>query len=298
LNKASGDLKKKEAEAVKQEELRREEELRRKEEEAKRLADEARRKEEESERKERELEEKRKADEEEARRRREQEDADAKRKAMDDEAKKAADEEARKREKAEKKAAKEAERKRKEAEDKAKSKLDEDAAAEEERKKREAERAFEEEIERMKRENEAIRNQLEGVKKKLIGKIKVTVVEARGLPKSDHLNHKSDPYCVLFLERQKEKTRTVKKTLNPKWQAEFEFYVSEPNASLEVSVFDWNRIFADELLGKTTVAVSSLRDGATEDKWFPLAGKEAKKEKGKEVVAGEIRLVLTYNLEK
>jgi len=185
------------------------------------------------------------------------------------------------------------------AEDAAKRRAEaEAAAAEEERKRKEAERAFEEEIERMKRENEAIRNQLEGVKKKLIGKIQVTVVEARGLPKSDHMSHKSDPYCVLFLERQKEKTRTVKKTLNPKWQADFEFYVSEPGASLEVSVFDWNRLFADELLGKVTIPVSSLRDGATEDKWYPLTGKEIKQAKGKDKVAGEIRLTITYKLEK
>jgi len=319
LNKASVDLKRKEAEALRQEELRKEEELKRKQAEAERLAREAalkeadtakkdeelRRKEEElkklaadSERRERELEERRKLDEEEARKRREQDEAAAKKRAAEEEARKSAEDEAKKREKAEKKAQKESERKKKEEEDKLRAKSDGDAAAEEERKKREAERAFEEEIERMKRENEAIRNQLEGVKKKLIGKIQVTVVEARGLPKSDHMSHKSDPYCVLFLERQKEKTRTVKKTLNPKWQADFEFYVSEPNACLEVSVFDWNRIFADELLGKASVQVSTLKDGATEDKWFPMTGKEAKKEKGKEGAAGEIRLILTYKLEK
>jgi len=145
----------------------------------------------------------------------------------------------------------------------------------------------------MRKENEAIKKQLEGVKKKLIGKISVTIVEARGLPKSDHIGGKSDPYCVLFLERQKEKTRTVKKTLNPKWQAEFEFYVSDPQAVLEVSVFDWNRIFSDELIGKTNIPVSELKDGKTDDRWHPLLGKEGKKDRN----AGEIRLILTYRCE-
>jgi len=167
---------------------------------------------------------------------------------------------------------------------------------EEERKRKEAEEAFEKERLRLQKENEAIRDQLRNVKQKLIGKLQVVVTEARSLPKSDHLSKKCDPYCVLFLERQKEKTRTVKKTLNPKWQAEFEFYVSEPGASLEVSVFDWNRIFSDELIGKVNIAISSLTDGATEDKWYPLVGKEGKKDT--KTGAGENRLSLTYRCDK
>jgi len=276
-------------------------EARRKEEEARRKEEEERRKREDEERQRREEEERRKREEDE-RKRKEDED----RKRAEDDAKRREEEARRKEEedaraKAEKKAKKaseaaDAERRAKEDEEKRRREA-ETNAEEEERKRRDAEKAFEEERERMRKENEAIRNQLEAVKKKLIGKIGVTVVEARGLPKSDHMGSKSDPYCVLFLERQKEKTRTVKKTLNPKWQAEFEFYVSDANAALEVSVFDWNRIFSDELLGKVTIPVKEMKDGVTEDKWFPLTGKEGKKKDTKES-AGEIRLVLNYKLER
>jgi len=290
LHKASKDLASGEAKR-REEELRRkeEEERRRREEEerAKRDAEDAKRREEEEKRR-REEEDRLRREAEEAKRREEEarKAEEAARLKAEKKAKKAADADAARLE-AERRAREEEERRNRENA----------ANAEEDEKKRSAaEKAFEEERERMRKENEAIRNQLDAVKKKLIGKIGVTVVEARGLPKSDHMGSKSDPYCVLFLERQKEKTRTVKKTLNPKWQAEFEFYVSDINASLEVSVFDWNRIFSDELLGKTTIPVKEMRDGSVEDKWFPLTGKEGKK-KEKES-AGEIRLVIAYKLER
>jgi len=249
-------------------------------------------KDEEAKRKAREDEERRLAEE---RRLRELAELEAEKKRKEEEAENARlamEEERRLREKEEKKNKKA----QKKLEDE-KRKTGEEAAAreEEERKRKEAEEAFEKERLRLQQENEAIKNQLKNVKQKLIGKIQVVVTEARSLPKSDHLSKKCDPYVVLFLERQKEKSRTVKKTLNPKWQAEFEFYVSEPGANLEVSVFDWNRIFADELIGKVNIPVSSLTDGATEDKWYPLVGKETKKDK---TGAGEIRLQLTYRCEK
>jgi len=168
------------------------------------------------------------------------------------------------------------------------------AAEEEARKRKEAEDQFERDRQEMARKNKELQSQLDGVKKKLIGRLSVTVIEARGLPKSDHLGGKSDPYCVLFLERQKEKTRTVKKTLNPKWQAEFEFFVSDPKASLEVSVFDWNRILSDELIGKAEIPVNSLEDGKKKEAWYQLEHKESKKKES----PGEIRLSLLYNLQK
>jgi len=261
--------------------------------------DAAKEKDEEAKRKAREDEEKKRLEEErrlaEERRLRELAELEAEKKRKEEEAEKARlamEEERRLREKEEKKNKKT----QKKLEDE-KRKTEEEIAAreEEERKRKEAEEAFEKERLRLQQENEAIKNQLKSVKQKLIGKIQVVVTEARSLPKSDHLSKKCDPYVVLFLERQKEKTRTVKKTLNPKWQAEFEFYVSEPGANLEVSVFDWNRIFADELIGKVNIPVSSLTDGATEDKWYPLVGKETKKDK---TGAGEIRLQLTYRCEK
>jgi len=254
-------------------------------------SDSVREKEEEARRKAREDEERRLAEE---RRLRELADLEAERKRKEEEAEKARlamEEERKRREKEEKKT-----RKAQQALDDEKKNSEEEIRKreEEERKRKEAEDAFEKERLRLQQENEAIKAQLNNVKKKLIGKIQVVVSEARSLPKADHLGKKSDPYCVLFLERQKEKTRTVKKTLNPKWQAEFEFYVSEPGANLEVSVFDWNRIFSDELIGKVNIPISSLKDGATEDKWYPLVGKEGKKDRN----AGEIKLQLTYRCEK
>lgn len=58
----------------------------------------------------------------------------------------------------------------------------------------------------------------------MIGKIVVTVKEAKSLPAMD-VGGKSDPYIKLKLENQEFKTKIKKKTLNPKWEQKFELYV-------------------------------------------------------------------------
>eukprot|EP01089_Gocevia_fonbrunei_P012896 TRINITY_DN3164_c0_g1_i2.p1 TRINITY_DN3164_c0_g1~~TRINITY_DN3164_c0_g1_i2.p1 ORF type:complete len:422 (+),score=167.06 TRINITY_DN3164_c0_g1_i2:461-1726(+) len=165
-------------------------------------------------------------------------------------------------------------------------------AEEEARKRREAEEAFEEERRRLKAEADLLRAKYEGARARLIGKLKVVIIEARGLKSTNRIGGKSDPYCVLFLERQKEKTRTVKKTLNPRWEAEFEFFVSEATAALEISIFDWNRFLHDEFLGKVIIPTQSLPDGKDVDEWFTLEGN-----KKSDKVTGEVKLRLCYRKE-
>ena len=53
------------------------------------------------------------------------------------------------------------------------------------------------------------------------GTLKITVAEARGLPIMDSATKSSDPFAKLSLGEQSEKTETVKKTLEPKWNQEF-----------------------------------------------------------------------------
>jgi len=48
----------------------------------------------------------------------------------------------------------------------------------------------------------------------------IGVIEARGLMGLD-LRGKSDPYCILTVERQREKTKKILNTINPKWDAGF-----------------------------------------------------------------------------
>jgi hypothetical protein len=150
------------------------------------------------------------------------------------------------------------------------------------------ERAFEDERKRLEDENKKLKESLRAAKAKLIGKLKVTVVQARGL------HSKVDPYCALFLERQKERTRTVKKTKEPKWNADFEFYVSEREAGVEITLFNRNWIFSDDFLGYVSIPVSNLGDGQEVNEWYPL---KSRKKNPKEKSRGELKLRLLYTLE-
>jgi len=112
------------------------------------------------------------------------------------------------------------------------------------------------------------------------------VLEARGFAK------KYDAYCQLFLERQKERTKTVRKTKGPTWNADFEFYVSEPDAQLEVTMFHRHIIVSDAHIGHIAIPVSSLTDGEESTDWFPLV---AKKKTDKD--PGELHLRILYSKE-
>jgi len=251
-----------------EEERRKVEELER---ERKRREDEERRRKEDDEKKRREI------AEAQDRARRETED-ELRRKQAEDEAKRKAlemEEEERRR------------REQKKRDDEDRSKRDrEDADRDAEEKRREEE--FEDERRRLQAENEKLRRELGEAKAKLIGKLKVTVIEARQLRKKN-----PDPYVVLFLDRQKEKTKTVKKSHEPKWESEFEFYVSKADDALEVTLFDWNWIFHDDFLGKMEIKIADLEDGEETEHWYKLQPK-----KKKEKVSGEIKLKLLYRKEK
>jgi len=162
---------------------------------------------------------------------------------------------------------------------------DKDMLVELERERQEALLREQQELERIRRENDELRNRLNQLKSKLIGKLKVTIVEARGLRVSDTFGVKPDPYCTATLERQREKTKTQKKTQSPKWEAEYTFYVSDPNAELDIVIWDHERFSKDAVLGHVVIQPYTLQDNVEVAKWYPLQPKKTDKK-----VTGEILL--------
>eukprot|EP00211_Chloroparvula_japonica_P002479 CAMPEP_0119127662 /NCGR_PEP_ID=MMETSP1310-20130426/6125_1 /TAXON_ID=464262 /ORGANISM="Genus nov. species nov., Strain RCC2339" /LENGTH=438 /DNA_ID=CAMNT_0007117941 /DNA_START=87 /DNA_END=1399 /DNA_ORIENTATION=- len=87
---------------------------------------------------------------------------------------------------------------------------------------------------------------------------KVTVVECAGLDAKDS-NGKSDPYCSLIFQNSKRKTKTVKKTLNPKFHEDFTFPITHAEqAVLLVQVYDWDRIGKDDFIGETHIDIRNI----------------------------------------
>ena len=83
---------------------------------------------------------------------------------------------------------------------------------------------------------------------------------------------KSDPYAVLKFGKQKDKTKTIKNTLEPEWVHHTEFKVPDSGADkILVEVFDADKLGKDKSLGKVEVDILDLAGG--ESRWFTLQGK-------------------------
>ncbi|XP_075899876.1 E3 ubiquitin-protein ligase NEDD4-like isoform X9 [Nelusetta ayraudi] len=94
--------------------------------------------------------------------------------------------------------------------------------------------------------------------------LRVKVIAGIDLAKKDIIGA-SDPYVKLSLyvaDENKElalvQTKTIKKTLNPKWNEEFFFRVCPQNHRLLFEVFDENRLTRDDFLGQVDVPLSHL----------------------------------------
>ncbi|GLD58435.1 E3 ubiquitin-protein ligase NEDD4 isoform X2 [Lates japonicus] len=95
--------------------------------------------------------------------------------------------------------------------------------------------------------------------------LKVKVLAGIGLAKKDILGA-SDPYTRLSLydpingELTSLQTKTIKKTLDPKWNEEFYFRVNPRKHRLLLEVFDENRLVQEHLSSQTTVTAPLLSE--------------------------------------
>ena len=106
-----------------------------------------------------------------------------------------------------------------------------------------------------------------------LGKIHVTLIEAKDLVKSDMIG-KSDPYAIISHGNQKFKTNTVKNSQNPQWNYDADFNVPDQgDGRIKVDIFDADRIGKDKPLGSAYFDVDEvMSNGIIPPAWYPLKG--------------------------
>jgi ethanolamine ammonia-lyase large subunit len=95
----------------------------------------------------------------------------------------------------------------------------------------------------------------------------LSVISGTSLKAAD-INGKSDPYCTVNIKWSGDsenfdhsfQTRTIMRTLDPKWGAKFSIFVEEFPITFTFSVFDKDFIDADDLLGHSVYVAKSLDD--------------------------------------
>ncbi|CAM8905694.1 unnamed protein product [Rhodiola kirilowii] len=90
-----------------------------------------------------------------------------------------------------------------------------------------------------------------------LGQLQVTVVQGKKLAVRDFKS--SDPYVILKLDDQQvAKTKVISSCLNPVWDEEFSFSVTEPAGVLKLEVFDKDRFKSDDKMGHAHISLQPL----------------------------------------
>ncbi|XP_076854484.1 extended synaptotagmin-3 [Brachyhypopomus gauderio] len=107
------------------------------------------------------------------------------------------------------------------------------------------------------------------------GVVRVHVIEAQDLVAMDTVmmglvKGTSDPYAVLRVGNKRFQTKTIKETLNPRWNEVYEFVIHEaPGQELEVELFDEDKD-KDDFLGRFNLDFGEVKKEKEIDKWFTL----------------------------
>ncbi|VAI20514.1 unnamed protein product [Triticum turgidum subsp. durum] len=134
--------------------------------------------------------------------------------------------------------------------------------------------------------------------KRPVGILLVKVSGAQNLEKKGLLGSKSDPYVKLKMsgDRLPSKKTTVKRSnLNPEWNEEFKFVVTDlENQSLVVDVFDRAQVGKHEKMGMNRVLLSELAPDETKVMTLNLLKTMDSNDIQNEKSRGQITLEVTY----
>jgi Ca2+-dependent lipid-binding protein len=108
--------------------------------------------------------------------------------------------------------------------------------------------------------------------KKPVGVVEVKIIRATNLMKKDFMG-KADPYVKIQLVNTmlSKTTRAKMNTLNPEWNQTFKLPVQDlKSQSLELQVFDWEKVGAHDKMGMQVVPLKDLQENVPKLQTVPL----------------------------
>lgn len=93
-----------------------------------------------------------------------------------------------------------------------------------------------------------------------IGVLAITVFNAHGLKGSEALGNTVDPYAVFSINNREElaRTKVIHETKNPTWNETKYILINNLSETLTVSIFDYNDIRKDKLIGVVNIPLETL----------------------------------------
>ncbi len=104
--------------------------------------------------------------------------------------------------------------------------------------------------------------------------LNVVLVEGRGLKPMDD-NGLSDPYVKFRIDGERYRSKTIRKTLNPRFEEQFQLYIHDMNAmSLHVEVFDFDTMNKSDDMGRAVLDLTKYELDKTHFIQLPLGDAE------------------------
>ena len=119
------------------------------------------------------------------------------------------------------------------------------------------------------------------------GRLEVNVLDGTRL-KDTQTFGKQDPYCVLRVGEQRDRTKTCTNGgTRPRWNERFNFSLAGHESALDLEVWNANTMTSDAYIGAALVSLGDVFASGTQDASVPLRDKKNK-------IAGNVMLVLRF----
>ncbi|CAF1216345.1 unnamed protein product [Adineta steineri] len=121
-----------------------------------------------------------------------------------------------------------------------------------------------------------------------MGQLEVIIVEGRNLKQKDTFSE-NDAYVKVYLDdkSQKQKSKTIQNSNNPKWNQSFVFNHLTGQDTLYIDIYDKDSV-KDEKIGSIHIDLHDLYNKGRIDNWFHIPAKNGS------TSCGEIHLILHY----